>query len=663
MPDNLVPQQSSSVSQSTGYNQATNQATNQSTSNAVSSSYIPEYSQTPILQGIAQYAGNMAPEVYNWGMQQFNRNQGNIDQMMRDAKSYASPERVEQEMGQAQAGVMQGAEAGRQNAVRDLQGYGIDPSSGRYAALDQASRVQAGAAAAGAGNQQRMATQAQGTAMQNQALAAGMQNTQLGYGASNAMNQLLGTGMQLNYSPLGQQSVSSQQSSGQSSGQSTGTQQSQSSSGTGGGSGLVNYAEGGEVDDDATTGGFVSHELSPTNGSQIDDVKANLNAGEFVIPKDIVEWKGQEFFYKLMAQARKMRATSGGEQNGMGGGEPTGYAQSSSVAPHVGNYAGGGTMGGKPVRSSQDIYADASNFEQSGQLKPQAAWELHALPDEERQRLGMKGPMGNVYTDFEKRLMPRVSAPGGGKGEHWTDTATGTRLIDRYAEGGPVASGQGLLEADLKSNDWVRRPQAVQKVFADQMAIMGPDGRPMLTEFGRRHGLVYASAPGGGSGSHWVDTTTGSRLLDQPMTVQQGDATRQTRRHLAGGDYQQGGSVAPQSQRFTDAQGYAPPMTFGPQPVQPSGQSNGQTSGQPQNLAQLMAQMQANPAQQPLTAQPPPAAAAQPAMQTSMAQWQQLSPSQQRQVRLRDTYTEVMALPEPQRSWAIARYQNNPFGN
>jgi hypothetical protein len=71
--------------------------------------------------------------------------------------SYASPQRIKASMGQAEARVMQGAEAGRQNAIRDLQSYGIDPSSGRYAALDNASRVQAGAAAAGAGNQQRMA--------------------------------------------------------------------------------------------------------------------------------------------------------------------------------------------------------------------------------------------------------------------------------------------------------------------------------------------------------------------------------------------------------------------------------------------------------------------------------------------------------------------------
>ena len=45
----------------------------------------------------------------------------------------------------------------------------------------------------------------------------------------------------------------------------------------------------------------------------VDDVPANLTAGEFIIPKDVVEWKGKEYFYKLMAQARKLRATSDSE--------------------------------------------------------------------------------------------------------------------------------------------------------------------------------------------------------------------------------------------------------------------------------------------------------------------------------------------------------------
>ena len=118
----------------------------------------------------------MAPQVYQWGMEQYTNNQGNIDALMRNALSYASPQRIATDVGQAEAGVQQGAEAGRQSAIQDLQSYGIDPSAGRYAALDQASRVTSGAAAAGAGNQQRMADIAQGNAMQNQAISSSLQN-------------------------------------------------------------------------------------------------------------------------------------------------------------------------------------------------------------------------------------------------------------------------------------------------------------------------------------------------------------------------------------------------------------------------------------------------------------------------------------------------------
>jgi hypothetical protein len=192
------------------------QSTTQRLDQAHSDSFIPEYSQTPILQRIAQEAEGMAPQVYQWGMDQFNRNQGNIDDLMRQGRQWASPQHIATMMGQAEAGVQQAGEQARASALRDLQSYGIDPSAGRYAALDQANRVQTAAAAAGAGNQQRMADIERGLTMQNQAISASNQNTQVGYGAANAMNQLYGTGMQLKYPPLGTTSASTGQTYGQS---------------------------------------------------------------------------------------------------------------------------------------------------------------------------------------------------------------------------------------------------------------------------------------------------------------------------------------------------------------------------------------------------------------------------------------------------------------
>ena len=258
----------------------------------------------------------MAPQVYQWGMQQYTKNQGNIDALMRNALSYASPQRIATDVGQAEAGVQQGAEAGRQSAIQDLQSYGIDPSAGRYAALDQASRVTSAAAAAGAGNQQRMADIAQGNAMQNQAISSSLQNVGQGVATTTAANDFAKTGMSLPYSPLGTVSIGGSQSTGssQSSGSSSGSSISGSlgagniNSNLGAGVSLLgsqHLATGGDVV------GNVGYEHSRSGGKVVDDVPARLTAGEFVIPRDVAAFKGTEFFYKLMAQARKARAMAG----------------------------------------------------------------------------------------------------------------------------------------------------------------------------------------------------------------------------------------------------------------------------------------------------------------------------------------------------------------
>ena len=191
-------------------------SSNSSSGWSQSESFIPDYPQSALLQQISQYAFDHADDTYNWGMQQFNKNQGNIDALMRDALTYASPQRIAADMGMAEAGVMQAAEQGRLNAIRDLESYGIDPSSGRYAALDSANRVMAGAAAAGAGNQQRMATEERGNTMRNQAIAASLQNEDFGLRAGDQRARMLNAAMQLKYPPLGNRSQSQNQSQGSS---------------------------------------------------------------------------------------------------------------------------------------------------------------------------------------------------------------------------------------------------------------------------------------------------------------------------------------------------------------------------------------------------------------------------------------------------------------
>ena len=66
----------------------------------------------------------------------------------------------------------------------------------------------------------------------------------------------------------------------------------------------------------ATTGGQVPRHASPSGGRQTDDVAARLNAGEFVIPRDVAAWKGQEFFQNLINQSRKKRVGGGAPAQG-----------------------------------------------------------------------------------------------------------------------------------------------------------------------------------------------------------------------------------------------------------------------------------------------------------------------------------------------------------
>lgn len=52
-------------------------------------------------------------------------------------------------------------------------------------------------------------------------------------------------------------------------------------------------------------GGAIPVEASPSHGAQTDDIKAFVNAGEYIVPKDIVRRKGEEFFEKLIESTRK----------------------------------------------------------------------------------------------------------------------------------------------------------------------------------------------------------------------------------------------------------------------------------------------------------------------------------------------------------------------
>jgi hypothetical protein len=262
------------------------------------------------------------------------------DQLVADANSYNSEARRELEAGRAQAAVAENFETSRRAAAQELESYGIDPSSTRYAALDAGSRIAQAAAAAAAGNTARGDVEDRGRSLRSEALQIGQTypgniattsstSLQSGNQAANAGlattasgantmgtstqygqmgNQALGTAGALKGqeydAAMAQYKAKQEASSGIGSLLGAGMGLLGASSNVAGATGLgmlgLALADGGAVPDTA----------SPSAGKGIDDVPARLTAGEFVIPKDVLSWKGEEFFQKLIEGSRKSKPSA-----------------------------------------------------------------------------------------------------------------------------------------------------------------------------------------------------------------------------------------------------------------------------------------------------------------------------------------------------------------
>lgn len=247
-----------------------------------------------------------------------------------DAATYATPEKKDLEVGRAQANVGQQFTQAREQAKSELEGYGINPSSTRFAALDIGMRANEAAAKAAAGNQAAENVDTTARALRSEAINVGKgypgQIAQ-SYGASVGQGNSAG-GQQLAQTASGANTMGTgmgwQQTGNSAVGQwgnilNTGYQNQlsawqanqQASSGWGSALGLIGgiatsfLAEGGAVGDPAAQGGAIPVAASPTGGAAIDDVPAKLTPGEFVAPKDVVAWKGEEFFQKLIKKSRE----------------------------------------------------------------------------------------------------------------------------------------------------------------------------------------------------------------------------------------------------------------------------------------------------------------------------------------------------------------------
>jgi hypothetical protein len=292
-------------------------------------------------------AGNMLDQGYG-DLSEYNRyNPGALADLDRDAASYASPERVQAEMGRAEAETAQNFQSQRNNLMQELQGLGVDPSSGRFAGQLNAMASQQAAAQAGAGTQARNATEATGRGLRSEELQtlarlpgqaatltnvgyqgltgaqnAGMGNTSLGALILGTTPNYLNSGIQnVKFAPLGNEGYGhtfnnssgfgDQWSHSESAGPGAPVPQSQSQS-------IPNFhpptmvgsfARGGGVyDTDEQTPGVIPPEYSPSGGAKTDDVTAKVNVGEFVIPQDVTAWLGQKYLQDTILKARKAMA-------------------------------------------------------------------------------------------------------------------------------------------------------------------------------------------------------------------------------------------------------------------------------------------------------------------------------------------------------------------
>lgn len=259
------------------------------------------------------------------------------DNLVKQANEYATPARYQREMGAAMADTGAAFDKQRTNAQRDLESFGIDPSTTRYAGLDAGYRAAKAASQAAAGVAARNnvdATQRQlqlqaiqlGQALPGQSLAeqqAALQAGGAGQSANLATSQLNANLPSMTALPFLQEGVNANASGANAAlGQANSTTAAQN-----GASQNFNRAVDTSADlfknlvpvfdKTAPAPGAVpkadGRVVDPTgrsDGSGIDDkVPAMLSTDEYVIPADVVKHKGVEFFDRLVEKYHVPAAT------------------------------------------------------------------------------------------------------------------------------------------------------------------------------------------------------------------------------------------------------------------------------------------------------------------------------------------------------------------
>lgn len=261
------------------------------------------------------------------------------EQYTRDVQNYDSPAQEAVNAGAARGAVADNMAAQKQAAQEHLESFGVDPTAARYGGLTYGLNAAEGAAEAGAGTSAIQQTRLQGLQLKSGdiqlgqglpanfsgltsagtgagATAAGATSANLGAGSSamTGATQFTNAGtnaMNTNVNAVNGYNTAAEQGYATSMAGSNGI-----GSAIGGilGSmmptnGIMGFDEGGPTEAIPTTpGGAVPAGASPTQGIQTDDVPAKLTVGEFVMPKDVVQWLGQKHFVGQIDKARRDQA-------------------------------------------------------------------------------------------------------------------------------------------------------------------------------------------------------------------------------------------------------------------------------------------------------------------------------------------------------------------
>lgn len=280
------------------------------------------------------------------------------DDLIIEAMAYDTPQRRALEAGRAQADVARSQEAQRKQALMELEGYGIDPSQTRRQALDASLRTGEAAAQAAAGNAARQRVEDVGRSLRagaidvgrgypsqvagayGQAIQSGQVGGNLAFAPSQAFNQsaaglgnlssawqgagrAMGTPAQWGglatsgYGTAG--NILNQGYGNELAAYQASMQYSPWNLAAGIGGGILGwqlggpmgamagmnmgrmYAKGGTVE-----GPDIDADVMPyTVEGARESGAAVLTPGEHIIPKDVVEYKGTEFFDRLIAKSKE----------------------------------------------------------------------------------------------------------------------------------------------------------------------------------------------------------------------------------------------------------------------------------------------------------------------------------------------------------------------